>query len=250
MQNNNKQNRLDGKVAIITGAARGQGAAEARLFVREGAKVILSDIREEEGRAVAAELDEAAIFVHHDVADKQGWQDIVNLALTRFGRIDILINNAGIYQPQTLRETTNELWEATYRTNQLGPFLGMKAVVAPMCEAGSGSIVNISSVGGIRGRAGLFAYTATKWALRGMTKSAAAELASLGIRVNAILPGIIDTPMISVNSPELMQQILADTPMGHLGKPEEVANAALFLASDESSFVTGADITVDGGSSL
>jgi 3alpha(or 20beta)-hydroxysteroid dehydrogenase len=242
--------RLQDKVILITGAARGQGAAEARLFVREGARVIITDILEAQGQQLALELgSKAAIFLRHDVSSEADWHEAVDAAAS-LGGLHGLINNAGIYQPATLMETDVALFEQHMRINQLGPFLGMKAVVPLMERSGGGAIVNISSVAGLRGSPGAVAYSATKWALRGMTKAAALDLAPRNIRVNSIHPGPIDTPMLDVRTPEQNQQRLQSVPMKRMGTPEEIADLVLFLVSDESRYITGAEIAIDGGATL
>jgi 3alpha(or 20beta)-hydroxysteroid dehydrogenase len=242
--------RLDGQVAIVTGAARGQGEAEARLFAREGAKVVLTDILANQGAAVAADIGEAARFVRHDVSSPEGWTEVVRSTLDALGRIDILINNAAIVGTLRLEDTEPEFYERLYRVNQLGVYLGMRAVIAPMREAGGGAIVNIASVAGLKGSGSLFAYASTKWAVRGMSKAAAFELARYKIRVNCICPGVIDTPMNDGNSEHMMEVLLRTTPMRRMGEPGEIAEAALYLASPAAAFVTGADLVVDGGMAL
>jgi 3alpha(or 20beta)-hydroxysteroid dehydrogenase len=241
--------RLEGKVAIITGAASGQGAAEARLFVAEGARVVIADIQEA-GAQVAAELGEAAFFVMHDVADQGSWERVVSETLGRFGRLDILINNAAMFDPRPLMQTEPAELDRHYRVNQLGVFLGMRAVVEPMKSSGRGSIVNISSVSGLRALPGQFAYSSTKWAVRGMTGCAAVELAPFGIRVNTVFPGLIDTPMLAGNSPETNAFYAKMVPLGRMARPGEVAEAVAFLASDAASYMTGAEIAVDAGARL
>jgi 3alpha(or 20beta)-hydroxysteroid dehydrogenase len=242
--------RLDGLVGIVTGAARGQGEAEARLFAKEGAKVVLTDILAEQGARVAAEIGESARFVAHDVSSPDGWEEVVRAALEAFGRIDILVNNAAIVRPLRLEHTEPALFESMFRVNQLGVYLGMRAVIEPMKQAGGGSIINIASVAGLKGAASLFAYASTKWAVRGMSKAAALELARYRIRVNAICPGVIDTPMNDGNSERMMEVLVKTTPMRRMGEPREIAEATLYLASPAASFVTGADLAVDGGMSL
>ena len=241
--------RLQDKIILITGAARGQGAAEARIFVHEGARVIITDILEPQGRQLAQELGENAIFLRHDVSSEADWRQAVDAAAA-MGGLHGLINNAGIYQPSTLMDTDAALFERHFRINQLGPFLGMKAVVPLMERSGGGAIVNISSVAGLRGSPGAIAYSATKWALRGMTKAAAIDLAPRNIRVNSIHPGPIDTEMLNVRTPEQNRQRLASVPMKRRGTAEEVADLVLFLVSDESRYITGAEIAIDGGATL
>lgn len=242
--------RLDGKVAIITGAARGQGEAEARLLAAHGAKVILTDILTEQGQAVAAQIGDSARFVAHDVASEAGWAHVVDTAVSTFGSVNVLVNNAAISRPLKLEDTDLATYQHIIGVNQLGVFLGMRAVLEPMKRAGGGSIINVASVAGLQGTSTLFAYTASKWAVRGMSKSAALELARYNIRVNVINPGVIDTP-INYDNPEKMNQVLVQTtPMRRMGKPSEIAEAVLFIASDASSFATGADFTIDGGMSI
>src|SRR5260370_11121367 len=197
-----KMERLKGKVIRISGGARGQGAAEARLFAAEGARVVIGDVLEPEGRRLASELGHAAAFVRQDVTQERDWEAAVNAAEQLGGGLHGLVNNAGIYLPGTLMETDTELFERHTRVNQLGCFLGMKTVVPLMEQSGGGSIVNISSVAGLRGSPGAIAYSATKLALRGMTKAAAIDLAPRKIRVNSVHPGPIDTEMLKVRTPE------------------------------------------------
>ena len=241
---------LDGKVAIITGAARGQGAAEARLLADHGAKVVITDVLADLGHEVAREIGANARFVAHDVSSPEGWEEVVRSAVGTFGGVDILVNNAAISRALKLEDTEPEVYEELFRVNQLGVYLGMRAVIAPMKTAGTGSIINISSVAGLRGTSTIFAYGATKWAVRGMTKSAALELARYRIRVNCICPGLIDTPILGTNPASMNDAILKTVPMRRMGQPEEIADAVLFLASSQSGFVTGADFAIDGGMSL
>jgi 3alpha(or 20beta)-hydroxysteroid dehydrogenase len=241
---------LAGLVAIVTGAARGQGEAEARLLAAHGAKVVLTDVRVEQGTAVAADIGADARFVAHDVASPDGWQQVVDTAGSAFGRVDILVNNAAISRPLKLEATEPEVYDELYRVNQFGVYLGMRAVLDPMRAAGGGSIINISSVAGLKGTSTLFAYTATKWAVRGMTRSAALELARYNIRVNAIFPGVIDTPMNDDNPARMNEVLVRTTPMRRMGEPNEIAEAVLFLASPAASFATGAELAVDGGMSI
>jgi 3alpha(or 20beta)-hydroxysteroid dehydrogenase len=241
---------LAGLVAIVTGAARGQGEAEARLLAAHGAKVVLTDVRVEQGTAVAADIGGDARFVAHDVASPEGWQQVVDTAGSAFGRVDILVNNAAISRPLKLEATEPEVYDELYRVNQFGVYLGMRAVLEPMRAAGGGSIINISSVAGLKGTSTLFAYTATKWAVRGMTRSAALELARYNIRVNAIFPGVIDTPMNDDNPARMNEVLVRTTPMRRMGEPNEIAEAVLFLASPAASFATGAELAIDGGMSI
>jgi 3alpha(or 20beta)-hydroxysteroid dehydrogenase len=241
---------LDGRVAIITGAARGQGEAEARLLAAHGANVVLTDVLTDQGAAVAADIGEKALFLTHDVSSAEGWQEVVAATLDRFGRIDILVNNAAISRPLKLEATEPEVFDLIYRVNQLGVYLGMRSVIEPMKAVGGGSIINISSVAGLQGTSTIFAYTATKWAVRGMTKSAALELARYKIRVNCVFPGVIDTHINDANPPGMNDVLVKTTPMRRMGEPSEIAEAVLFLASPRASFVTGADFAIDGGMSI
>ena len=238
--------RLSGKVAIITGAAGGQGEAEARLFVALGAKVTITDIQAS-GQKVAAELGDSAFFMRQDVSDGSAWTEVIAETLRRFGKVDALVNNAAIFNPKPLIDTSADELEQHFRINQLGVFLGMKSVIEPMKAAGRGSIVNISSVSGLRNIPGQFAYAASKWAVRGMTGNAAAELARFGIRVNAVYPGLINTPMLAGNTPETNARFARSVPIGRMAEPGEVAEVVAFLVSDAASYVNGAEIAVDGG---
>jgi 3alpha(or 20beta)-hydroxysteroid dehydrogenase len=241
--------RFSGKVVLISGGARGQGAVEARLLVGEGARVVLGDLLEEQGRALAEELGSAARFIRQDVTQEADWAAAV-AAAEAMGGLHGMVNNAGIYVPKRLMETDAALFERHMRVNQLGCFLGMQAVVPAMERSGGGSIANISSTAGLRGSPGAIAYSGTKWALRGMTKAAAVDLAPRGIRVNSIHPGPIDTEMVKVWSNEQRVERLARIPLGRIGQAEDVARAVLFLLSEESSYMTGAELAVDGGVSL
>lgn len=233
--------RLDGSVAIITGAARGQGAAEARLFVEAGASVVVGDILDEIGETLVAELGDAAIYCHLDVTEPGDWAKALGVAKER-GPVRVLVNNAGVHRRCALDEETLETFMTMISVNLAGAFLGMQAVLPEMRAAGGGSIVNVSSIIGMRGGGGLVAYSSSKWALRGLTRSAALELGPEGIRVNSIHPGPIDTPMMR-RAPGQVD----DVPLRRLGTPEEVARLALFLASDDSSFMTGTETVIDGG---
>ena len=245
--------RLSGKVALISGGARGQGEAEVRLFVAEGAKVVFGDVLDDLGRALASELSGDALFLHHDVREEAQWEAMVATAETNFGKLDVLVNNAGILQFGTMTHETSLVdYMHLVSINQVGVFLGMKAAIPAMLRNKSGSIVNISSSNGFAGYGGTIAYTASKFAVRGMTKTAALEYGKVGIRVNSIHPGGIDTPM--TNSGDLGDMTQADQDavyaglaMPRVGKPQEVAKLALFLASDDSSYSTGSEFSIDGG---
>jgi len=242
--------RLDGKVAIISGGARGQGESEVRRFADEGASVVFGDMRDDLGRQVASDVGDRAIYQHLDVRSEDDWQHIVQKAEGEFGKVDVLVNNAGVAQ---IGPITHEVPLADYMTlisiNQVGVFLGMRAVIPAMLRNRGGSIVNISSTAGLAGYGGTVAYTASKFAVRGMTKTVALEYGRAGIRVNSIHPGGIDTPMsraLSGNG-EVDGDSYQGMAMGRVGQPEEIANLALFLASDESSYCTGSEFTADGG---
>jgi 3alpha(or 20beta)-hydroxysteroid dehydrogenase len=241
---------LAGRVAVITGSARGQGEADARLLAANGAQVVLTDVLTEQGAKVAADIGPDAIFVAQDVSSPKGWREVVDATLATFGRLDVLVNNAAISRPLKLEATEPDVYDLVYRVNQLSVYLGMRAVIEPMKQVGGGSIINISSVAGLQGTSTLFAYTATKWAVRGMSKSAALELARYNIRVNTIFPGVVDTPINHDNPPRMNDVLVKTTPMRRMGAPAEIAEAVLFLASPRSSFVTGADFAVDGGMSI
>ncbi|WP_322062382.1 glucose 1-dehydrogenase [Paraburkholderia sp. J63] len=240
-------NRFEGKTVIITGAARGQGAAEAKRFHREEANVVLTDLLVDEGEALARQLGERAVFVKHDVTDETAWAHVFERAASLFGQCNVLVNNAGIYKPAPLGETTTQLAEQHFRVNQLGTLLGMKHAIEPLSASGHGAIVNISSVAGLRGFANAISYGGTKWAVRGMTKVAAAELAPHGIRVNSVHPGFIATDMLKENPDEINQFGAESAPLKRHGTPDEVAALVAFLASNESAFITGAEIAIDGG---
>ena len=244
--------RLENKVAMISGGARGMGAVEARLFAKEGAKVIIGDMLEEEGRRVEAEINETGgecVFVLLDVTNEDAWQRAVNLAVSRFGKLDILVNNAGIYRAHDVLETSSDEWDQVMAVNAKGVFLGTKYAIPEMRKAGGGSIVNISSVAGLVGSKLTSAYTASKGAVRLLTKSTAIQYASEGIRANSIHPGTIETPMTEglLADETTREDRMNRTPLGRLGQPEDVAYGALYLASDEASFVTGSELVIDGG---
>ncbi len=238
-------NRLDDKVALITGGARGQGASEAELFAAAGAQVVITDVLDADGEATAERLGAAVDFLHHDVTSESAWTEVVDTVVERHGRVDILVNNAGIFRTVGLTETTLEMWEQMLAVNQTGVFLGMKAVADTMKAQGSGSIINISSIAGMRGAGLAHAYSATKWAVRGMSKSAAQELSPHGVRVNSVHPGIIDTAMLQEFGgalPAIEQRI----PLGRVATADEVGKLVLFLASDDASYCTGQEFVVDG----
>ena len=243
--------RLDGKVALITGAARGQGAAEARLFSAEGASVMLGDVLDDDGTLVAKELGDRAAYLHHDVTSEADWAAIVVETISRFGRVDVLVNNAGIFRVRGLTTTSLDEYMRIVTINQVGTFLGMKAVADAMIGQGSGSIVNISSIAGLGGGAGTIAYTASKFAVRGMTKVAAVELAPFGVRVNSVHPGLIDTPMlreeVGLADPSARDAAATRVPNGRLATADDVARLVLYLASDDSAYSTGSEFVVDGG---
>jgi 3alpha(or 20beta)-hydroxysteroid dehydrogenase len=235
--------RIDGKVAIVTGGGNGQGAVTARFLRDAGGIVYITDVDSEASRRIAAEADLAA-FLHHDVREESSWQRVVDQVLAERGRIDVLVNNAGIIAWETLTESSTESWQRVIDVNQTGPYLGMRAVAPTMKAQGSGSIVNISSIAGLGGSSACFAYGATKWAVRGMTRGAAQELGPFGIRVNAVLPGTIESRMIEGMDRDALAQAI---PLGRIGLREEVARLTLWLASDESAYASGADFLLDGG---
>lgn len=241
--------RLDGKVAIISGGARGMGAATSRLFAEAGAKVVIADLLEAEGAALAQELGEAARFVRLDVTCAQSWADTVQLAEDTFGPVDVLVNNAGVLLFKSLLQTTPEDYRRVIEVNLVGEFLGIQAVARGMIERGHGAIVNISSVDGMKGANGLAAYASSKWGVRGLTKVAAMELGHLGIRVNSVHPGGVDTVMTNYEgvAREKVSERFRNIPLQRVGAPEEIARATLFLASDDASYIAGSEIVVDGG---
>ncbi len=237
--------RVDGKVAIITGGARGMGASHARLLVEEGAKVVIGDVLDDEGEALAAEINEigdVARYVHLDVSRPDQWDTAVAAATGEFGKLDVLVNNAGIVALGQLKNFDVAKWQRVIDVNLTGTFLGMRAAVEPMTAAGGGSIINVSSIEGLRGAAAVHPYVASKWAVRGLAKSAALELGPLNIRVNSIHPGFIRTPMTAK-----MPDDMVTVPLGRPGESREVSTFVVFLASDESSYATGAEFVMDGG---
>ena len=245
--------RLEGKVALISGGARGQGACEGRLFAQEGAKVVLTDILDEEGESVAAEIRQQggdAIYVHLDVTQEQQWQDVIQATVDRYGKLDVLVNNAGIFPMVRVEDTSVELWDQVMDINVTGVFLGTKHAIPAMRVAGGGSIINISSVAGLVGGSRAAAYSASKGAVRILTKGTAVQYAADGIRANSVHPGIIVTQMTEelLSDESTREQRLTGTPIGRFGTVDDVAYGVLFLASDESSYVTGSELVIDGGS--
>ncbi|MEV6771699.1 glucose 1-dehydrogenase [Nocardia sp. NPDC051030] len=242
--------QLDGKVAFVTGGARGMGAEHVRRFVAAGARVVFGDVLDEEGKALAAEIGDAAHFVHHDVTSESDWQAAVSETVARYGRLDILVNNAGILRFKPIVDMSLDEFNTIMAINVTGSWLGIKTVAPALIAAGGGSIVNVSSVEGFVGASGLAAYSASKFALRGLTKSAARELGHSGIRVNSIHPGAIATPMtasVAGASGVDGNTFFSELPIPRWGQPVEVSEVALFLASDASSYCTGGEFVVDGG---
>ena len=241
--------KLNGKIALITGAARGQGAAEARLFAEEGATVILTDVEDDAGAAVATEIGDTATYAHLDVASESEWQRLAADIEAQHGRLDICVNNAGILRLGPFEHTTLSDYESVIRVNQTGVFLGIRTSIPLMRKAGGGSIINISSIDGLVGMSFAPGYVASKFAVRGMTKAAALELGADNIRVNSIHPGGVNTPMLTgvQSEPREEGSAFSRVPLGRVGEPEEVARLALYLASDDSSYSTGSEFVVDGG---
>lgn len=245
--------RLDNRVALISGGARGMGAAEAQMFAAEGAKVVIGDVLDEEGRQTEAAINEVGgecLFVHLEVTDEGSWTQAVAETVSSFGKLDILVNNAGVGGDRgRLEDTSVEAWDRIMNINAKGVFLGTKAAIPEMRRAGGGSIINISSIYGLVGSGGSSAYHASKGAVRLLTKSTAIQYASEGIRANSVHPGIIDTPMTAaiLADPERNQRWISGTPLGRRGEPKDVAYGVLFLACDESSFMTGSELVIDGG---
>ena len=241
--------RLDGKVAIVTGGARGMGEATVRLFVEHGAKVVIGDILDEAGQALATELGNSAVFVHQDVSSEEDWAKAVDAAQA-LGPLNVLVNNAAIMKLSSITDTTAQLYTQAFKVNQLGTFLGVRSVIEPMKAAGGGSIINISSIEGLHSAAGLAAYSSTKWAVRGLTKCAAIELGQYGIRVNSVHPGGIFTEMGGaglISEEDINKAIYSNFPIPRVGQPQEVAYVTLFLATDEASYSTGSEFIADGG---
>jgi len=244
--------RLDGKVALISGGARGMGNAEARLFAREGARVVIADVAQADGEALAREIGEAARFVNLDVTAPDQWERAIAATLAVFGRLDVLVNNAGIVIPSPMRELSLEDYQKVIDVNQTGVFLGMKAATPAMEGSGGGSIVNISSIDGMIGMDLVFSYVASKFAVRGMTRVAALELAPIGIRVNSVHPGFVHTRLGNPDDIPEIRKLLDDysrrrVPLGRTGEPEDIASLVLFLASDEAGYITGSEFVADGG---
>lgn len=247
------KDRLAGKVAVISGGARGMGASEAQLFLDEGAKVVITDVLDDAGKQTAQRLSpdgSRCIFMHHDVTNEADWATVVAESISAFGQIDILVNNAGIFERGSVLDTSLKDFQRTMDINTTGVFLGMKAVAPHMVQRKTGSIVNISSVAGLAGTPGFLAYGASKWAVRGMTKGVAKELAPFGVRVNSIHPGIIDTPMpqtFDAAGEGVREAVRTRIPLGYEAEPIHVARLALYLASDDSAYSTGSEFIVDGG---
>ena len=244
--------RLQDKVALISGGARGMGAVEAKLFAQNGAKVVIGDLLDDEGRRTEAEINESGgqcVYVHLDVTSEQSWQDAVTTAVDRYGKLDILVNNAGIYRTHNVLETPADEWDQVMDINAKGVFLGTKAAIPAMRQNGGGSIINISSVAGLIGNFMSSAYTASKGAVRLFTKSTAIQYARDGIRANSVHPGTIETQMTApiLADEAYRQDRINRTPLGRLGTPNDVAYGVLFLASDEASFMTGSELVIDGG---
>ena len=239
--------KLDGKVAIITGAAQGMGASHAKLFVSEGAKVAVTDVKVDEGTKLVESLGaDNAIFIKHDVSSEDDWNNVVKTTKDKFGKIDILVNNAGITFAKGIQDISKDDYVKIFQINQLGSFLGLKAVAKEMTAQHTGSIITVSSLNGLVG--GAVGYTDTKFAVRGMTKAASLELAPQGVRVNSVHPGVIETPMISQpGTEEAVKQFAKTIPMRRIAKPEEISKLVLFLASDDSSYSTGSEFIADGG---
>lgn len=238
--------KLENKVAIITGASQGMGASHAKLFVKEGAQVVITDIDEEKGRFLAKTLGKNTLFIKQDVSNENDWKQVVKKSIDHFGHLDILVNNAGISFNKPLKELTADDYIKIFKINQLSVFLGTKYAAEAMKTDNTGSIINISSLNGLVG--GAVGYTDTKFAVRGLTKAAALELAHLGIRVNSVHPGVISTPMIRQGDNEdVIKEFSKSIPLQRIAEPEEISKLVLFLASEDSSYSTGAEFVVDGG---
>ncbi len=242
-------NRLENKVALVTGGARGLGAAAVRMMVKEGARVVFGDVLDAEGEALQEELGDSAVFVHMDVTEQSDWNAAIERA-EKFGPLNVLVNNAAVVHMAALTETTDEDYMRVFKINQFGTFIGIRSVIEPMKRAGSGSIINVSSIDGLHSAAGLSAYSSTKWAVRGLTKNAAIELGQYGIRVNSVHPGGMYTAMGGsefASVEDLNESTYSRFPIPRVGMPEEVAQLILFLATDEASYSTGSEFVADGG---
>jgi 3alpha(or 20beta)-hydroxysteroid dehydrogenase len=244
--------RLDGKVALITGGARGMGKSHARHFVAEGARVVIGDVLDDKGEFVAGKLGtDLCRYVHHDVTSETEWDAAVAATVDAFGRLDILVNNAGVLTHATIAETTVDEFRRVLDINLVGCFLGVRAAIGPMTAAGGGSIVNISSIEGFAGAAGLSAYSASKFGIRGVTRAAAQELGHLGIRVNSVHPGGVMTRMVMESAKSFTgvdpEQFIRNMPIPRFAEPVEISRLVAFLASDEASYTTGAEFVADGG---
>lgn len=237
---------LDGKVAVITGGASGQGAAEARLFAAEGAKVVIADIQDDLGKKLVGELGGSAIYVRTDVSSEEDWAETIRQTIVAFGDPTILVQNAAVVHHKLIEDSTREEFDRVLAVNLVGPYLGMCAVLPSMQRAGGGAIVNVGSGSAFNGAAGRALYGSSKWGLRGLTKTAAIEFGVFGIRVNSLQPGAIDTPMLRQSDQEIPSPQI---PIPRYGRPDELAEAALYLVSDRSAYVTGIDLPVDGGAS-
>ena len=242
-------NRLEKKVALVTGGARGLGAAAVRTMIKEGARVVFGDVLDAEGEALQKELGDSAVFVHMDVTEQSDWNAAIERA-EKIGPLNVLVNNAAVVHMAALSETTDEDYMRVFKINQFGTFIGIRSVIEPMKRAGSGSIINVSSIDGLHSAAGLSAYSSTKWAVRGLTKNAAIELGQYGIRVNSVHPGGMYTAMGGsefASVEDLNESTYSRFPIPRVGMPEEVAQLILFLATDEASYSTGSEFVADGG---
>lgn len=246
--------RMEGKVALVTGGARGLGRAMVEAMVAEGGRVAVGDVRTADAEALATSLGDAVLALALDVTVEEQWAAAVDATVAAFGRLDVLVNNAGTATGGPFAEATLADWERVIAVNQTGVFLGMRAVIPALTVAGGGSIVNISSIDGMTGAPRVMSYVASKWAVRGMTKAAAMELAHLGVRVNSVHPGYVVTDLAlpdgvdrSVVAPLIEEHAERSAPLRRTGRPSEIAAMVVFLASDESSYATGAEFVVDGG---
>lgn len=240
--------RLDGKVAIVTGGARGMGASHVQVFAAEGAQVVVTDVKDDEGEELARRIGDHALFLHHDVVDEAGWTSVVDRTVDHFGGVDVLVNNAGILKMQTMAAMSLDTFRLMMDVNVTSVWLGMRAAADSMTARGGGSIINISSVEGMVGGKALAAYSASKFAVRGLTRSAARELGPSGIRVNSVHPGAVTTPMIAPDGvAKPPSAFTLSMPIPRWGEPHEISGAVLFLASDEASYCTGSEFVVDGG---